>query len=390
MENATRRFRTARIMGFRKAQHNRLTCAACAWFAFFGGAVQGQQAVAWKTGIAFQREMDAQIGISKTDRPLRETLTRLSQTVGVAVFLDRRIDPAQALPAIPTQPLKLVFSQIASNAKGGMTTLGQVVYIGPPETVNGLATLAALRRQDAAKVPNTAKSRLLRIQAWRWDELTTPRELLSDLARQADVTIENLDAVPHDLWPAISLPPLAWVDRMTLLLAGFGMTFEISGEGSSVRLVAAPATVVLEKTYTPRGTAASVAPQLRRIVPDATIRIEQGKLVVAASIEDHDKIEQLLSGQSVRTKKVAKDSGAKTYSLDLRDKPVAAGDVLQTVADNLGKKLKCDPANLPKLREKVQFQVTNVSIDELLTTTLKPLGLTFRITDDAVEVLAAD
>src|SRR5262249_26688795 len=151
-----------------------------------------------------------------------------------------------------------------------------------------------------------AKSRFLRTQAWQWEELAQPRQLLDELARQAHVTVANPDAIPLDLWPAVSLPPLAWVDRLTLLLAGFDLTFQIDDQATSVRLVPRPATVVLEKSYAPRGNAANLTAQLRRVLPEASIRVEQGSLVVAGSQEDHDKIERLLAGQSVRTTKPAK------------------------------------------------------------------------------------
>src|SRR5207244_277108 len=120
------------------------------------------------------------------------------------------------------------------------------LYIGPRETASQLATIAAMRRQDVARQPNDIKARLLKTEAWKWDELAQPRDLLRNLARQGGVSVENADAMPHDLWPAVSLPPLVWVDRMTLLVAGFGWTFEIDEHGASVRLVPVPTSAVVQ------------------------------------------------------------------------------------------------------------------------------------------------
>jgi hypothetical protein len=149
------------------------------------------------------------------------------------------------------------------------------------------------------------------------------------------------------LWPAQSLPPLPWVDRLSLLLVGFGLTFEIGGAGASIRLVPMPAIVVLEKSYSTRGDAADLAVQLRRIVPQAKIRTEAGKLHVAASQDDHEAIERLLAGQSVKTTKAVKPGtggGEKRYTLTVENQP--AGTVLKTVANSIGKELKYDEALL--------------------------------------------
>src|SRR5262249_16839508 len=158
-------------------------------------------------------------------------------------------------------------------------------------------------------LPQVAKAKLLRAQPWKWDELAEPQKLLAELAAQASVTVENADVIPHDLWPAVSLPPLPWVDRLSLLVAGFGLTFEITSQGKNVRLVTLPNSAALEKTYTPRGLVESAAAELRRMVPTAAIRVDHGKLLVAASQEEHDKIERLLAGQSVRTTTIVKGGG---------------------------------------------------------------------------------
>jgi hypothetical protein len=235
------------------------------------GAAEAQQPVPWKTGPAFRRQLDAQQdGITWKDRSLREGLVRLSQAYGAAIFLDRRIDPGQLIDfAVREQPLEAIIRGIAAKAGADMALFGPVVYIGPHESAARLATIAALRRQEVAGLPAEARARLLKAQAWQWDELAQPRQLLAELAREANVNVQNAEAVPHDLWPAGSLPPLPWVDRLTLLLVGFGLTFEIDDRGTAVRLVPQPATARIARRYRPPGSAADLAPQLRRLLPEA-------------------------------------------------------------------------------------------------------------------------
>ncbi|HMC11548.1 MAG TPA: hypothetical protein VKH44_09670 [Pirellulaceae bacterium] len=345
-----------------------------------------QEPASWKTGPAFRRQLDAIENVAWPDSVLRDGLVRLSQAYGVAVFLDRRIDPGQSVTlTVRDAPVEAFLKQLATAVHAEMATIGSVVYLGPPETASQLGTLAAIRRQDVSKLPNEAKARLLRTETWQWEELAQPRQLLSDLARQAAVTVENVDLVPLDLWPAVRLPPLPWVDRMSLLSAGFGLTFEINERGTSVRLVPAPTTAVLEKRYTPIGNAANFATQLRRVLPEAKIRVEPAQLVVAARQEDHEKIERLLLGQSDPKSKPVKRGGEELYYLKVENQP--AGSVVRKMAETLGKEMKCDPLVVEKLKQPVNFNVEKVTLDYLMETTLKPLGLTYRLSEETLEIV---
>jgi len=61
--------------------------------------------------------------------------------------------------------------------------------------------------------------------------------------------------------------------------------------------------------------------------------------------------------------------------------------VVRKVAESLGKEPKYERLVLEKLKQPVKLEVKDVTLDYLLETTLKPLGLTYRITDDALEIV---
>jgi hypothetical protein len=259
----------------------------------------------------------------------------------VAIFLDRRIDHGRlvTLP-VRNQPVEVLFRQIAISAEAELSTLGPVIYLGPPQTASQLASLAALRKQDVSRLSGDARARLMRTQAWQWPEFTQPRQLLSELARQAGLEVENPESIPHDLWPAASLPALPWVDRLTLLLAGFGLTYELPGRGDSIRLVPMPADV--------QNTA---SPAAKNTVPPG---------------------------------RITKGGGQKVYTMKFENQ--SAGNVVKSGANLIGKEMKFDPALLEKLKQPVTLDVKDVPLNELLEATLKPLGLTHRMTASALEV----
>ena len=64
-----------------------------------------------------------------------------------------------------------------------------------------------------------------------------------------------------------------------------------------------------------------------------------------------------------------------------------AGAVVRKVAGDLGKELKYDAAVMNRLKAPVKLELDNVTLDYLLEKTLKPLGLTYRVSDQALEIV---
>jgi hypothetical protein len=362
-----------------------LTWAVICGFAVAADSIWAEDAPRWKVGGAFAQQLQQRDDF-EWQGPLREGLARLSEARGTAVFLDRRVDPDQPIAvSVQAHPLEEALRTIARQAKAEISVLGPVIYVGPPQAAHDLATLAALRRQDVGKRSADVKTRLLRSAAMQWKELAQPRQILEELGSQAGVRFENLDAVAFDLWPAVSLPPLPWVDRVTLVLIGFELTFEIDERATSARVVPAPTSPLLENHYSPRGGATELAGKLRSAMPEAQIRVEKDQLIVTARQEDHDKIQRLLTGQSVKTTQPSKSGGEKLYSLKVPNQP--AGSVIQAVAKSLGKQPRFSPAVAEKLRQNVTFEVKDATLDYLLDATLTPLGLSYRLSEDVLEVI---
>jgi hypothetical protein len=370
---------------FARASWTRIALAAA--FLLASHCAAAADHILWKTGQSFKQECDQQAGVIWKDRPLRDGLVRLAEEYRVAIFLDRRIDPGKEVTvSVADRPLHEVLAEVAAAAGGGMTILPPVVYIGPVQTASRLATLAAQRRQEAAKLPAAIRAKLLHAEAWQWDELAQPRQLLDDLARQAGVSVVNADAVPLDLWPAVELPPLAWVDRVTILLAGFDLTFEFSRDGAAVRLITPPPTQFVERAYTPRGDLEAFRLRIQRLLPSAQVRTESEKLVVAATPDDHDKLQRLIAVKPANAKPTKGDV-EKLHSMQVEKERV--GNVVKTVANFMGKEMRYDPSVVDKLKQPVDLKLKDVSLEYILEVTLKPLGLTYRIKDDVLEVIPA-
>jgi hypothetical protein len=169
------------------------------------------------TGPALQRRLQDTIGISWSEMPLRRGVYDLCGRKQVAVLLDRRVDPGRKVSlSVGDAPLEDVLHEIAKSQELGLTFLGPVAYFGPPGVVVRLRSLAEMRREEIRRLPLAVAGTFLRLKSMQWNDLATPRELLGQLAEEAQVSVSGLERVPHDLWAGAALPPLAWIDRLTL------------------------------------------------------------------------------------------------------------------------------------------------------------------------------
>lgn len=358
-----------------------MVAAALAWSAA-AGAETGE--VGLQTGDAFRRTLAQPIAaVSWRGKTLRGALARITETQRIAVMLDRRVDPDRKVDfSAQLIPLEVMIEQLAQRHSAAMCQIGPVVYVGPRETTRLLATVVELRREEMRKLPAQQQRRMLRRTAWRWRRLSSPRDLLDELEADYRVRIVGKENVPHDLWPAVQLPPLDFAEKLSLVLAGFHTTFKSSPDGSAVQIVAMPMEASLSRSYPGGANAAGMAEQLSKQFPEADIRAQGRELLVDGRWEVHDAISRAFSGERVRPP--ARGGGTKIYTLTIENK--AVGGVLRQLGQQLGKKVVFNVSAEQRLMKKVSFQVEKATLEELLRQMLTPASLKFEIDGDTIRV----
>ncbi|HZZ70771.1 MAG TPA: hypothetical protein VFE24_00855, partial [Pirellulales bacterium] len=159
------------------------------------------------SGEALRAHLDDKIGATWAAAPLRQALYDLAQSQHIAVLLDRRIDPGQALDlTLQDAPLGQGLEQLATREKLGECLVGSVLYFGPPQTAARLRTVAALRHEEIGALPLTLRPKFLHSRSWKWDDLATPRELLGELGREVGARFVGGEQIPHDLWAGGNWP----------------------------------------------------------------------------------------------------------------------------------------------------------------------------------------
>jgi len=342
----------------------------------------------WLTGPALEQQLKRPVSVTWSQISLRRALGSLSRSQNVAILLDRRIDPSQQLDLnLADEPLETVFQQIAEHQAMGVSHLGSVTYFGPKATTDWLRTVAGMRRDEARAMPAAVRQRLLQAHAWHWDMLATPRELLATLTEESGMKINGLSAIPHDLWPAADLPPLAWIDRLSLVAAEFGLTFEFEPAGNALRLVPIPDKVSIRRSYRTGPRSKELARRWREQLPQATVRAEGDTVTVEGRLEDHEFVARSLDNKPSKQTTVA--SRKQVYELSIEKLPLRS--VLANLAKKLNLEIEYDQPAIDRadisLDQLVSFKVQGASLEQLLSAVLSPAGLSFRLNERHVRIM---
>jgi hypothetical protein len=213
--------------------------------------------------------------------------------------------------------------------------------------------------QDIRRLPTAARRKFHQPKSLAWDDLATPRDLLSQLARDNGMELAGLDLVPHDLWAAADLPALTLTDRLTLIAVQFDLALKVSDRGQRLELV--PFAEEIQRR--PGGERGVVVPRAAP-KPAAPAKAEP-----PTSIED---------------KRINK--------LVVQEKPL--GPVLKQLADRLGLELKIDAQAIQaagiSMDQRVSVHVENATVDELFGQLLKSTSLTFHRRGRVVKIVPAE
>ena len=371
------------------------TLAVAAWVSLMGTPPGARAApVAWLTGAALQERLAQPVdNVYWSGTPLRRALNRLSAAERIAVVLDRRVDPDQKVEfSLGNVPLKEALEQIAEKLQLGLSLPGPLAYFGPPEAASRLWTLAELRRDEARKLPADVGRKFLQAERLAWEDFATPRDLLAQLAAQAGIEIAGLEQVPHDLWAAADLPPLPLVDRLTLIVVQFDLTFQIAADGRSIALVPAPENATIVRSYPGGRQPDELAARWAELVPDSRIKVVGEKIYVKGPMEDHQRLTDSQHTARRPSKPAGKGQEEQRHTLRVTNAPL--GKVLEELAGRFQLELKIDEAALQQagisLQQQVSFSVKDATMDGLFEAVLNPVGCTFRRQGKTLEVRPAD
>ena len=296
---------------------------------------------------------------------LRTWAERISETAGLPVLIDRRLDPDTVIRLqCQGEPLLAVLTRVAALAGGELATLESSIRIVPPGMADLTIRAEAARTARIASLTPRQRAVLMQKQPWQWPAGARPQNLVRDAATQAGISLDGIDAVPHDHLPAASLPALTLAERLDLVLSPYDLRVD----------------------WRVAQTAAGDAPP-----PAATGRI----LALAAGLPATTSTPAAAQpaapprgGRAPASRQKAA-VGDQTFSLKVA---APLEEVLAAIATRLGLQLDLDRDSLTRSGiapgEIVRASVTNASRDELLHAILDPLSIDWTLTGSTLRVFA--
>lgn len=291
-----------------------------------------------------------------TGVPLRKVAGRLSTMTGLAIVIDRRIDPDTRISLTASdEALPKVLATLAKEARAEVVLLASHARLTPSGSAARLRAAERLRVAEIRRLSAADKARVTARSVWSWPAGATPRDLAAAAATAAGIALTGLDTLPHDHFPTAALPPLSLAERLDLLLAHFDRRVEWKNIGQAAD---------------GRPTFAIVS--LAGVPVDAADRL--------TGPDDR-------AGVWPPTPPGKKAAAGATYSLQVAA-PLDA--LLATLAKQLELTLDIDRASLRARGiaggEIIRLDVTNVSRDELLEAILDPLALDWQIEEQTLRV----
>jgi len=299
--------------------------------------------------------LDAGVQATWTRVPLGAWVQRISSLAGKPVVLDRRIDPERLVTRTARgESLRDVIDAVAGEVGAASEELPGVIRLAPPAVAPRDAAAAADRARRLAALPIAERKRLLEPAAWSWPAGARPRELVAASLEAAGLTVEGIDTIPHDHFPATDLPPLPLAERLDLLLAHFDLRIVWAADRGRVTGRIVPSDAEISAAAPGKSEAPEQAPTRPR-PPSRSVKVRD------------------------------------EFTLRLE---APLDQALAAIAGRLGLDLDLDLASLAARGiapgEIVRAEVEKASRDGLLDAVVRPVGLQWKIEGKRLRVFAVE
>ena len=308
--------------------------------------------------------LDAEVRATWTSVPLREWASRVSETTGVPVIVDRRLDPDIAVTlASDGDTLRVLLKRVATSATATVEPLASTTRLVPRDLAGRARAAEAARNRVLRGLPADVRRIAERRAPWNWPTAARPRDLVAAAADDAGLTVTGLDRIPHDHLPATTLPPLQLAERLDLVLADYDLRVAWSPTGGSI--------VPIDEGLEPS---------------DRTAASSTSKLPTPPRRDRKATPTNKADAQPDREQKADDET---VYSLRV-ESPL--DQAVSAVAKAMGLRSTLDKASLAARGiapgEIVRVDARDLSRDRLLDALVAPLGLAWTIDDETLRVFA--
>ena len=323
----------------------------------------------------FEQQLEALIS-TRWDLPLKDVLNSISETQRVAIFLDRRINPAQQIQLeVQDKSMNVALQQIANQANSQISHIRNVIYIGPKKTTHLLATVAAIHAEQHRR-NHAENTRIFTIgKSTQWNRLSQPQSIVTAIAKTVNAQITNIEQIPFDLWDKHTLPNLPFAMRMSIVLAGFDLTYQMNND-RSITLVPFPTDAKYQKAFS-TNVSAAILNRIKDSFPTLQITNNE-QLVASGRWEEIAELELRLRGNTINRPKPMTTS-EQVYTLTVTNQSIQ--NVLQAIADNEKLELIGSAETQKLWKKRISLEAKELPLADLLLQVVGLGNLQYSIAD---------
>jgi hypothetical protein len=347
------------------------------------------------TEAAFRKAIEEPLTARFDQLDLATLVSTLEQERRLAFLMDRRIDPTRRVSwRTSGEPFLEVINDRLGATGVGARAVGSTIYVGPEEAAAKLRTLVALRMDELrGKGDAILKTRfkILRDGSPKWSEATEPSDLLKVLSDQWGIGIDSAELVPYDLWPAGGMHDVNFVEALSLLLIQFDLTFQWSGTAERVTIVPIPEKVLLTKLHAiPSAGRESLLNEIGGVLNSIEHTLERDRLIVRASIEEHERLEGALSGRrKPQASAKVKSAPVERRLFTLTAEKVPIRDALEALRDQ-GVDVQYDAAEFERakidLDRRIDLKLNKAPAATFLSLLCDPIGVEYEMEGTTVRL----
>ena len=336
----------------------------------------------WRTGAELNQQIQSPAAVVWSDVRLEDALNSLSDAHRVCIFLDRRVDPNQLLNLDQGGvPFLGLVRDAAASVKLGVGMMGPVVYVGPPQHADLAATAAAYANEQFGPIAKHATDHGETARILEWEQLSQPRQLISEFATRNGLRIKNLEAIPHDLWQSRRLPEMRPGEQLALLLIGFDLYFRIDPAEREIILTRFPKSLTIRREYATTRDGGSMAEKLSKAFPQVFLQGKPESILVRGTYEQQEAIRPWIEngGNEPKADPVKPTKGPLThanerFTLKIEHQPLKP--LMTVLARRLGLTLEWNGVTEDQSTMRVSFDVKEVTREALVDAVLNGTNVT--------------
>ena len=343
----------------------------------------GQENVEWLVGTKLtQAAQSLAVSVEWQDAPLRQRLENLSRRQRVSIFLDRRVDGSQEVDfSVNNVSLEECLWRICEQLELGCCRIDDIYYVGPRDTAGNLGHQVAALKKTVDAANRARRRRWERTAALSIPRLAQPRELIQATCASVGASLPNEDDIPHDLWAQAQLPASETATRLSLLLVGFGKSFELDNDLTQLSLIDLPNPNEVTRIFQLGENAKAGANLIEAEMPELAVKTRARSLEVTTSPDKSLQVHRMLV--ALQKPDVAELS-KQVFTLKTASQ---RGNILATIARQIDRKFSFEQKHVEILNQRVEIDLKDAPVEQVIAAALAGSGLEYRISSEKLEIV---